>query len=118
MGAAAKSGVRAKPQLESEVLRDIRKALCREGILCLRHHVDNRQSRTGLGLGVADLICVVPPHGVLCAIEVKRPGSRSRVSAHQRMWATVVRLHGGIYGVATSVDEARALIALARRVAA
>jgi hypothetical protein len=95
----------------------IRVALSSAGIMCMKHHVDHRALfGRGLGLGVADLICVVPPYGRFLGIECKRPGySPSDVRDEQRKWLAMVRRYGGVSGIATSVDEAMALVNEARR---
>ncbi len=95
----------------------IRVALAAAGVLVMKHNVDARGGvGRGLGLGVADLICVVPPLGRFLAIEVKRPGyTQSDVRDAQRRWLGVVLRFGGIAGIATSVDEAMALVARARQ---
>lgn len=119
-----------KPPLEKAVEIQVRVALAAAGVMVMKHHVDNRGqkpcdecghvdkqrgARTGLGLGVSDLICVVPPHGRFLGIEMKRPGYRpSDVREEQRRWLGVVRRFGGVTGVASSVDEAMALVAQAR----
>lgn len=112
----------------------IRVALASIGVMVMKHHVDNRGqapcekcghrdakshgARTGLGLGVSDLICVVPPMGRFLGIEVKRPGyAPSRVRPEQTKWLAIVQRFGGITGIATSVEEALALVELARGVA-
>lgn len=101
----------------------IRVAVASAGIMCMKHDVSicphcggvPKQSH-GLGLGCADLICVVPPYGRFLAIECKRPTTKNaKRDEHQRQWMGVVRRYGGIAGVASNVDEAFALIALARR---
>jgi hypothetical protein len=118
--------------LEKGIEIRIRIALATSGVMVMKHHVDNRGqkpcpqcghkepargARTGLGLGVADLICVVPPLGRFLGIEVKRPGySPSDVRAEQRQWLAVIRRFGGHTGIATSEEEAMALVAEARRV--
>ena len=105
-----------KAPREKSVEIAIRVALCADGVWCQKHHVDNRgKARTGLGIGVSDLICIVPPKGILVCIEVKRPGySPSDVSEVQRRWLGMVRRFGAVAGIASSVEEARALIAEAR----
>jgi hypothetical protein len=93
----------------------IRVALAAAGILCWKHNVDFRAAfGRGLGRGVADLICVVPPYGRFLAIEVKRPSTRNRTTAEQRRWIAVVQQFGGVAGVATSVEEAMVLAECAR----
>lgn len=120
-----------RPMLEKGIEIRIRVALSTAGVLVMKHHVDNRGqkpcakcgfkdpqrgARTGLGLGVSDLICVVPPHGRFLGIEVKRPGySPSDVREDQKRWLNVVRRFGGVTGIATSEEEAMALVELARR---
>jgi hypothetical protein len=95
----------------------IRVALAAAGVLVWKHHVDNRSGRTGIAIGASDLICVVPPFGRFLGIEVKRPGySPSRVRTAQTRWLAVVARFGGVSGIATSVEEAMALVELARRI--
>lgn len=121
----------AKPPLEKAIEIRIRVALATAGVMVMKHHVDNRGqkpcakcgfkdpargARTGLGLGVSDLICVVPPFGRFLGIEVKRPGyTASDVRDDQRRWLDVVKRFGGITGIATSEEEAMALVEEARR---
>jgi hypothetical protein len=120
----------APAPLEKGIETRIRVALSTAGVLVMKHHVDNRGqkpcvkcghkdtqrgARTGLGLGVSDLICVVPPHGRFLGIEVKRPGyTPSDVREDQKRWLNVVRRFGGVTGIATSEEEALALVELAR----
>lgn len=109
--------------LERKIEEGIRIAVSSAGILCWKHRIEScphcggRPKRgQGLGLGCADLICVVPPFGRFLAIEVKRPSTRNaKRDEHQRQWMGVVRRHGGIAGVATNVEEAMALVELARQ---
>jgi hypothetical protein len=69
----------------------------------------------GLGLGSADLIAIVPPYGRLLAIEVKRPGyTPSMVAPEQRLWLAAAASFGAVSGIASSVDEALALLELVR----
>ena len=107
---------KSKAPLESSIKAAIRAAVVADGCLCWIHNVDNRAMFTGLGLGTSDLICVVPPLGRFLGIEVKRPGySPSRVNDNQRAWLAVVRQFGGVSGIATSVEEALALVREARQ---
>ncbi len=106
--------LKPKAELESTIKKRIRAALCEAGVLCWIHNVDNRNLATGLGLGTADIICVVPPHGRFLGIETKRPRG-SKISANQKAWLGVVRQFGGISGIATNVTEALALVAEARQ---
>lgn len=103
--------------LEKGVEVQIRIALAAAGVMVMKHNVDRRATfGTGLGLGVADLICVVPPAGRFLGIEVKRPGyCPSDVRPDQKRWLAVVRRFGGVTGIAASVEEAMALVEEARR---
>lgn len=105
---------RAKTELEQPIKMRIRDALIAEGCMVKVHNVDNRQMATGLGLGVSDLICIVPPHGRFLAIEVKRP-KVGVVSDAQEAFIKAVRKFGGIAGEARSVEDALALLAEARQ---
>jgi hypothetical protein len=67
----------------------------------------------GLGKGASDLVAIVD--GRFLAIEMKRPGySASDVSQEQRRFLAEVRKHGGVSGVASSEQEAEALVNEAR----
>src|SRR5258708_39039698 len=103
-----------KHRLEKDIEYDIRVALCDIGVQVWKHNVDNRQLHTGLGIGCADLLCVVPPLGRWLSIEVKslRPGSKP--TPEQEIHLDLVRKHGGVSGVARSVEDALALVAEAR----
>lgn len=116
----------AKPPKESEKGVEIRTrvALVAVGVLVMKHTVEachkcrqRPSARTGLGTGTSDLICVVPPYGRFLGIEMKAPGySPSDVSPDQHCWLAVIRRFGGITGVASSPEEALALVELARRI--
>ncbi len=93
----------------------IRDAVIEHGCLAWIHNVDNRNLATGLGLGTADIICVVPPHGRFLGIEVKRPDyTPSEVKHNQRCWLAAVRQFGAVSGIASNVTEALALVTEAR----
>ena len=106
-----------KPELELPIKRRIRRAICDAGHVAWIHNIDNRQLSTGLdSRGVADLICIVVPHGRFLAIEVKRPKySPSDVTPDQRAFLAAVRHFGGISGIATCEQEALALVAEAQQ---
>ncbi len=105
---------RVKPELEQPIKFRIRDALIAEGCMVKVHNVDNRQMSTGLGLGTPDLFCIVPPTGKTLFVEVKRP-KVGVVSDNQKAFIAAVRKFGGVAGVATSVEEALALLAEARQ---
>jgi hypothetical protein len=110
------------PESERNVEIQVRVALAAAGVMVMKHSVEPCRecgsrpgSRQGLGIGCSDLICIVPPHGRFLGIEMKRPGySPSMVKEHQRRWLAVVRRFGGVTGVASSVEEAMALVKEAR----
>ncbi len=108
--------VKVKPELELPIKLRIREALASQGCMAMIHNVDNRQLATGLGRGVSDIICIVPPLGRFLGVEVKRPKySPSDVSDEQRAWLGAVRKFGGVSGIATCVEEAIALMTEARQ---
>lgn len=117
----AEIGLDAESERSVEIRTRV--ALAAEGVLVMKHRVEScphcggRPKKTsGLGKGASDLICVVPPYGRVCFIEMKRPGYvPSAVSRAQRCFISVVKRFGGVSGVASSVEEALALVALARR---
>lgn len=111
---------------ESAILRDIRAALntardsqghfrCR----VVRNTVgvaetDGRAFRYGLGTGSPDLVGMLRG-GRAFAVEVKRPGQKLR--AEQQAWFKSFYTWGGLGGVATSVDEALAILSNSERFA-
>lgn len=109
--------------LERDIQAAIVHALSQAAVRVLQHRVwpchkcgAKPSKLTGLGEFAADILCIVPPYGRACFIEVKRPSTRkAKRDEHQREWAKYIRQYGGIAGVATSVDEAFALVDLARR---
>lgn len=111
------------PKRESErsVELQARVAIAALGVWVKKHTVEacygcgaRPSSRTGLGTGTSDLLCIVPPLGRVVFIEMKRPGySPSDVSPEQHAFIRAVKKFGGIAGVASSVEEAVALVKLA-----
>jgi len=116
----------ADAPLESEKGIEIRTrvALVAAGVLVMKHTVEvchrcrqRPSQRTGLGTGATDLLCIVPPMGRALFIEMKRPGySPSDVRPDQHCFMKVVRTFGAVSGIATSEEEALALLELARSV--
>lgn len=110
--------------LEHVVETEIRIALQKEGIQVWKHRIElcpycggRPKKGQGLGLGASDLVAIVPPMGRFLGIEVKRPGySPSDVRPEQRSWLSVPPKFGAVAGVASSIDEAMALLEGARRV--
>lgn len=112
--------VEARKEGEKGVEIRVRVALAAAGVMVMKHTVGpcwecgaKPNKRQGLGIGCSDLICIVPPFGRFLGIEMKRPDG-GVVSDDQKRWLAVVQRFGGITGVARSVDEAMALVELAR----
>ncbi len=105
-----------KPEREKPIRERVTAALVAAGVMVKTHTIDNRHTNaSGLGVGTSDLICIVPPHGVFLAIEMKRPKySPSDVTAAQRAFLVAVRHFGGVSGIATCEAEALALVHEAR----
>lgn len=109
--------------LERGIQIQIVTALSAAGIRVLQHRIfpcvqcgRRPPKHAGLGRYAADVLCIVPPYGRACFIEIKRPKTRNaKRDAQQREWAKWIRHYGGVAGVATSIDEAFALVAMARR---
>lgn len=91
-----------------------------------RFPVGNYQLATGgrvtVGIpGMSDLlgyssVLIQPQHvgqilAVFTAIEVKRPATRTRATPEQLAFLRLVAAHGGRAGIATSIPEARAILA-------
>jgi hypothetical protein len=106
-----------KPELEQPIKKRIQTALRDAGCAAWVHNIDNRQLHTGLDAkGCSDIVGIVTPHGRFLAIEVKRPKySPSDVTADQRCFLAAVRKFGGVSGIATSVEQALALVEEARQ---
>lgn len=101
---------------ESSVQKAIVAALESAGVLVMRNSVGSRRGyKMGLGTGSTDLVCLVYP-GKAVFIEVKSPGSKHDPShlKRQELWRAKVKMHGAIAGVATSPEEALALVQEAR----
>lgn len=56
--------------------------------------------------GQADIMGIRKPDGKFIAIEVKTPARKKYVSEYQELFLQDIRDHGGLAGVATSVEEA------------
>ncbi len=103
--------VKMKAEKEAPIKARIRAALVDAGCIVWVHDADYRLGKTGLGKGTADLICIVPPSGRFLGVEIKRPGySPSDVRHDQISWLAAVRKFGGVSGIATSEEEALALL--------
>jgi hypothetical protein len=112
---------RADGTSEAHAETQVRWFLNRIGAFVKKHSVQACSScgappsqSQGLGKGASDLFAIVNGRAVL--IEMKRPGyAASDVSQEQRRFLAEVRKHGGVAGVASSEEEAAALVEEARR---
>jgi hypothetical protein len=60
--------------------------------------------RFGLGVGGADLVGLLKPHGRFFALEIKT--ATGKQTREQLAWANAVQAAGGFYRVVRSVEEA------------
>lgn len=112
----------APAPLERGIQIQIVTALSAAGIRVLQHRIfpcvqcgRRPPKHAGLGRYTADVLCIVPPYGRACFIEIKRPKTKNaKRDAEQREWAKWIRHYGGVAGVATNIDEAFALVQIAR----
>ncbi len=99
---------------EGDIMREIMIALSAAGALIFRNNCgvlldrNGRPVKFGLAVGSGDLIGIWPPDGKFISIEVKKPGKKA--DPKQTAFIDAVRRKGGIAGVATSVDEALAIL--------
>lgn len=108
--------------VESTVLGRIRAVLERmPDVHVMRNNVGlfksgRRWIRTGLGKGSSDIVAIVGPHGRWLCIETKRPKG-GRTSEDQEKWIAAMRALGAVAGVVTTIEEAVAMVAEARKAA-
>ena len=104
---------------ETELVTSVLSALALEpGVVAWRNNtgmarVHGSHVRFGLGSGSADIIGILRPGGRFVALECKT--EKGKASLEQHAWRTRVEEHGGVYGLVRSVQEARDVIAQARR---
>lgn len=77
------------------------------------YETDERYIRYGF-VGLSDIVGQMKTTGAFLAVEVKRERG-GRVSPAQQEFIDLVRAHGGVAGVVTSVDEAVLLLNYAER---
>lgn len=112
-------GVKPKPPLESEILRDICERLQERGAFFWRANnmpslgrfaVDGKHRFRAMpkfsAKGVADILCV--HDGRFIALEVKRPGVKLR--PEQAEWGARVVMNGGEYVKVCDASEALAAV--------
>lgn len=85
-------------KLERQVVAEIRSALRSLGWIVWKNH-----GSAYTEAGLPDLMAV--RRGEFIAIEVKRPGARSRTTQSQRRWIRRLGREGVLAIVATSADE-------------
>lgn len=101
MGETAK-----KPPLEKVIVGQIVKALKAYGVGWVwKTHGNPYQTS-----GVPDILCIAPSTGRFVGIEVKRPDGYGKATPLQLRQLENIREAGGVAGIATSVDEALALV--------
>lgn len=113
---------RKRPRRPEDLLADeMLLLLYKMGVFAKRHVVDNRPRaggahiRAGLGLGVSDIVAVVPPYGRALFAELKLPGySPSKVRPDQTRFLTTARLHCAVTGIVTCAEEMIQLVQIAR----
>lgn len=71
--------------------------------------VDNRFVRFN-AVGTSDIIGMRKSDGKFIAIECKKPGKEKTLTVYQSSFLEQVRNNGGIAGVATSIDDVKAMI--------
>lgn len=111
--------------LEIDIQNSIRKALSEEGVVNWRNHTfalkdkeTGRLVRGGLCVGSSDVIAITPvvitsemvgsTVGVFTAVEVKT--GTGKATQAQSNFIAMIRKHGGLAGVARSVEEALNII--------
>lgn len=112
----------APEPLEKGIQIRIVTALSAAGVRVLQHRIFPcvacgriPPTHAGLGRYAADVLCIVPPYGRACFIEIKRPRNRNaKRDANQREWAKWIRRYGGVAGTATNEEEALVLVEFAR----
>jgi Holliday junction resolvase len=87
---------------EKDIVNAIKKALTREGAWVTKTHGSLYSS------GLPDLIACYK--GRFVGIEVKRPETRHTVTERQQAVLDRISAAGGLAGVATSVEEALAIL--------
>ena len=111
---------------ERDIQSLIRIALAEAQVMTWRNNtgalkdINGRLVRFGLCVGSSDIIgikkvtitedMVGQELGVFCAIEVKKPKGK-KATENQENFIAMIRKHGGLAGVARSVEEALTLIA-------
>lgn len=107
-----------QPGPEATISHDIRLALGSEPDLVLWRNstgageVEGRWQSWGLCKGGADLVGMLGPHARWFCLETK--SKRGRHEDDQKLFAALVRRHGGFYALARSVADARAALERAR----
>lgn len=89
-------------KLEKYIVADIKKALTAKGAWVTKTHGSLHSA------GLPDILACY--QGRFIGIEVKRPETRGTVTARQQAFLDQIEAAGGIVGVATSVEEALAIL--------
>src|SRR5262245_52685275 len=98
---------------ESSVLRRVQEALwaC-GGVHVMRNNVGairkgKRYIKYGLGVGSADIVAIVAPHGRWLCVETKR-AKGGKATEEQARWLEVMRRYGAVAGICRTPEEALA----------
>lgn len=97
---------------EADLKRACLNALKRIGVFAMGNALGGSRYRTGLGPGSPDILVVLPPIGVLVAIELKK-GSKQRPA--QKVWQKDFERCGGIYVLCRTVKEVCEAVFAARK---
>jgi hypothetical protein len=95
--------------LEKTIVAAIMRALKERGVWAVKTHGGQYQVS-----GLPDIIAIAPGTGRFLGIEVKRPGV-GRLTDLQKITLSRINEHGGIAGVAYSVEDALQLLDQANR---
>lgn len=69
--------------------------------------------RYGLAVGSSDLVGLVRPSGRMFCLEIKTAAGKA--SPEQLAWLETIRRFGGVAGICRSVDDAIAIVELAKQ---
>jgi hypothetical protein len=97
---------------EADLKRACLQALARIGVFAMGNALAGRTRKAGLGPGSPDIVVVLPPIGVLVAIELKK---ESKQRPTQKTWQADFERCGGIYVQCRTVKEVCEAVFSARK---
>lgn len=95
---------------ESDLARWVKKVFDAAKITYWRVNVTSVRGRKATNIGMSDFLAIQPHTGRFVGVELKLPGEELRES--QIAFRDEVVAAGGIYGVATTAEEALAIVTL------